>query len=127
MSSNPPTSFRNPLYFPSFTACPSEDVLDLGFYHATDETFYKPIRHWCLLAEIISVEHFLRLRLVVKDNFGQQAIVAFYLDNDAELPRNVKRGDTIAVLYANQHRFLDGTVGLRIEGASVVQVCVRGN
>lgn len=125
MSPTTPTSLRNPLHFPSFTACPLFANLDLNYYHTLDGTNYQQSRHWCFLGEVLEVEYSLRLRLVVRDITGIQIVVAFYLnDNFAKQPRGVRVGDTIAVLYANQWGFMDGTVGFRIENAVVVQVCL---
>jgi hypothetical protein len=39
----------------------------------------------------------------------------------------VKDGNTIAILYAEQHPFMDMTVGFRIEDADLVQVIYIGD
>lgn len=121
MTSTAPISLRNPVHFPFFDACPSEYGVDPNFYSNTEGVYYQPSRHWCLLASVLEVIHFVRLRLVAQDATGKRINIAFYLESG--VPPNVKVGDTIAVLYAPQHHFLDGTAGVRVEEGDEVLVC----
>ena len=56
-------------------------------------------------------------------------MLAFYLDTGEELPRiflkHAKAGNTISIMYAEQHNFLDGQCGLRIEDVSCVKVSYK--
>ncbi|KAI1149017.1 hypothetical protein F4825DRAFT_464445 [Nemania diffusa] len=75
-------------------------------------------KHSCLLGEIIQADTFIRPRLVCRDVNSRQLVVAFYPDNEAEMPRlqsGFKVGHTIAIFYPVSHGFLDGSVGIRVE------------
>ena len=126
------TNLQDERAFPSFSQCPYEGYYD--YYHNREDGVFPPTRHWCYLGEITERQHFTRLRLTVKDRKGDNVITAFYLDpsisfgiTDVPLHPNVpmsltSEGNTIAILYAQQHDFLDRTVGFRIEDADQVQV-----
>jgi hypothetical protein len=119
----PPVDLRTDRAFPTFLLCSDDNSIDLDYYATNDGSYYHPKRRWCLLAEIIEVEIFIRPRLTVRDRSGKQFIVAFYLDNDVEFDRSMYRiGHTIAVLYPHQHHFLDLSVGIRQENLESVQV-----
>jgi hypothetical protein len=65
-----------------------------------------------------------RVVVTVQDKDGKRMLVAFYFDNMAQFDyENVKVGSTIAVLYAEQHYFVDGNIGLRVEHPQFVKVC----
>jgi hypothetical protein len=116
-------NLRDQHSFPTFDSCPDENVLDLGYYGSEDGFFYRPRRHWCLLAEITDVLYLFRLRLLVQDKSGKEFQIHFYLDDDEEVdPSLYRRGNTIAVLYPNRHNFLNMTVGLRLESMKTIQV-----
>ncbi|KAF9194657.1 hypothetical protein BGZ51_008588 [Haplosporangium sp. Z 767] len=77
------------------------------------------------MAEIIDDKlaqtSFLRHRLEVKDQAGAANSVMFYLDNGVALnTKHFKTGNTIFVRYAEQHAFMDGSFGLRVEDPSMV-------
>jgi hypothetical protein len=109
--------------FPTFGSCPDENGLNLEYFGSEDGFLYRPRRHWCLLAEITDVVFFLRLRLWARDKAGNEFPVHFYIDDNEQVdPRLFRVGNTIAVLYAQQHFFLDMTVGLRLESMKIVQV-----
>jgi hypothetical protein len=118
------TNLQDEQAFRSFSECPHFD---------REDGVYGPLRHWCYLGEITERVVFTRLCLTVKDKKGDKVIVSFYLDSDKPgifnfpVHRNVpepltNRGNTIAILYAQQHNFLDGSIGFRIEDAEKVQV-----
>jgi len=117
------TNLQDEQAFRSFSECPHFD---------REDGVYGPLRHWCYLGEITERVVFTRLCLTVKDKKGDKVIVSFYLDSDKPgifnfpVHRNVpepltNRGNTIAILYAQQHNFLDGSIGFRIEDAEKVQ------
>lgn len=100
-------------------------------------------KNWCFLGEIERISGIGRLCLDVKDREGTAVRIYFYLDrmsagliefvdNPFEItyPQHVnvpqqlvKEGNTIAVLYAKQHRWLEGSTGIRIEDGDMVKVC----
>ncbi|KAL5409510.1 hypothetical protein PMIN04_011019 [Paraphaeosphaeria minitans] len=95
------------LYFPTFEECPNENYPDLDFYELKAGFALVPKRHWCLVAEIADIEFFVRLRLWVKDRTGHEFPVSFYIEDDQrwlDLTR-FRKGQTIAILYAEQHFF----------------------
>lgn len=117
-------SLRTDPAFPSFQSCPDENDIDMGYYDTPDDLRWFPTRHWCLLAEIIEVSTFIRLRLQVKDKDGHEFLIAFYLepDNTGLHPSDFHQGHTVAILYPHQHGFLDLSVGIRQEEITRVQV-----
>lgn len=86
---------------------------------------YHPTRHWCLLAEITDIENFFRLRLLVKDHRGGAFPITFYLRDGAPDVRQYRVGQTVAILYAHRHGFLDMTIGIRQEESSTCKVSVK--
>jgi len=127
--------------FPPFNLCPHDDL----FYYRQlgRRSITSPIHHWCFLGEIESISGIGRLCLDVKDKEGTTVRIYFYLDRLSPRvlsvcfepsgitypehanvqPELVKEGNTIAVLYAEQHRWLQeqGT-GIRIEDGNFVQI-----
>ncbi len=116
----PHADFRNNKTFPTFAGLPEENDISVAFYRTGDGFSYMPRKHWCFLAEIIEVEQFVRLRLIVRDKSGATAAVAFYTDGRGS-EFAVQPGHTVAILYAHQHGFLDMTTGLRVEECSTVK------
>ncbi len=55
-------------------------------------------------------------------------MVAFYPDNGHELPKDLlkhaKAGNTMSIMYAEQHFFVDGQQGIRLEDDDVDRVKV---
>lgn len=122
------TGIHDERYFPSFASCPNDSDLDPVFYATPDNFRYGPKHHWCLLAEIVDVEVFIRLRLNVRDKTGKVFRVMFYLedpDQDSRMPNNAEQyrpGHTITIMYAHQHLFLDCSIGIRQENVRSIQV-----
>lgn len=137
------TFLLDPLAFPSFLSCPNEYVYSPTYDYQPGSS---PAQHWCFLGEIEEISGIGRLCLDVKDREGIVARIYFYLDrlspsvreihvNPPSItypehanvpPRLVQKGHTIAVLYAQQHRWLaERSTGIRIEDGDVVQVCDR--
>ncbi|TKX18743.1 SET domain-containing protein 12 [Elsinoe australis] len=108
---------RSEVAFPSFKNLPSDSGIDMRYFGTSDGFNYGPVKHWCFLGEIIDVQTFLRLRLVVKDKTNQRLIIAFHTDErGGELDLTLlQKGYTVAVLYAENHGFLDMTEGIRHE------------
>lgn len=123
-------SLRNGLHFPSFRSTPHENDIDESYYTIQPNMVYHPKKHWCFFGEIKSLSNFNRLRLEVQDSNGDVIPVAFHMQRPgmriftpdmtvySEIQKyNVKFkvGHTFAYLYAQQHDFLDGSCGFRIE------------
>jgi hypothetical protein len=132
------TNLRDAQAFPSFEDCPHENDVPYAYYRERGGV-YRPIRHWCFLGEITSRLVFMRLCLTVKDRRGEEVPANFHLDPHEgprmftpgmsnfpvhpNIPKSLtEEGNTIAILYAEQHNFMDGTIGFRIEDANRVQV-----
>lgn len=124
------TNIQDEEAFPSFEDCPHENDIPFTYYRERGGVYY-PIRHWCFLGEITHRLVFNRLCLTVKDRTGKTITVSFYLNPHTlgEMPVHpnipkalTKKGNTIAILYPEQHNFMDGTIGFRIEDATRVQV-----
>jgi hypothetical protein len=112
--------------FPPFGDLPHEDdlILDHEYYAAVDG-FRLPQKHWCFLAEITDIISLGRVVLTVRDMRGQEELrVAFYTDDrgrDIPLSR-LERRHTVAIMYANQHDFLDMSHGIRQEEMRTIKV-----
>jgi len=109
--------------FPEFSTCP--DAGEERDYRVTPNGLQDfPGRHWCLLAQIVEAENFIRLRLVAKDKTGHEIVIAFYppASDPGVDPKRFKVGHTIAILYPYRHEFLDRTKGIRIENSKHAQV-----
>jgi hypothetical protein len=115
-------NFRNEETFPTFAGLPGEDDIDRAFYDTTDGFRYIPRKHGCFLAEIIDIEQFLRVKLTVRDKAGATVPVAFHTDGRGAELTQLQPGHTIAILYAQQHGFLDFTTGIRQEEYNGIKV-----
>ena len=115
--------FRSNHTFPPFSRLPDDNSIHEGFYTSQDEFHYFPRRHWCFFGEVVSVQFFARLRIVVRDKSGTMVPIAFYDDGrGTEFLGKVRPGFTVAILYAIQHGFLDLTTGIRLEDCSSIEV-----
>ncbi|KAK3689464.1 hypothetical protein B0T22DRAFT_172636 [Podospora appendiculata] len=117
--------FNNAAAFPAWDLLPYDNMIDKRY----DDQNGLPKRHWCFLAEIhsYSLLSFLRFRTVVNDDNGQDSIVAFYLDNYDEFDASkLQSGHTLAIVYAQQRFFLDGTYGVRVENPKHVRIFPLG-
>jgi hypothetical protein len=113
---------RNNVTFPAFSDLPHENDVDPTYY---DEGPYKfsPRRHWCFLGEIVDSYGLFRVLLRVKDKDGQVVTIGLYTDDRGRaLAPHIKEGHTVVVLYGEQHSFLDMTVGIRVEEASIIRI-----
>ncbi|KAF9582587.1 hypothetical protein BGW38_011001 [Lunasporangiospora selenospora] len=100
----------------AFEDLPGENDIDDRYHRMQDGHLLVNRIHWCFMAEIVEVGTFIRVRLLVRDRKGQEIPIAFHLDNDTPInPMIFTKGSTIFILYADQHYFADGTVGIRVE------------
>ncbi|KAH8099842.1 hypothetical protein BXZ70DRAFT_222042 [Cristinia sonorae] len=122
-------NLKNQNYFPTFNNLPEDDDLDLRYYDDPHNMGrYGPTKHWCLLGEIVQPIPYFRPMLRVRDKVGKEFLLAFYLDSDQGIPkdmlRHMKPGNTISVMYADAHNFSDGQHGIRLEDSDVERVKV---
>ncbi|KAF8269767.1 hypothetical protein EI94DRAFT_1785121 [Lactarius quietus] len=137
-SLTPKTSLRDEQAFPSFEDCPHENDVPYTYYGEREAGVYHPIRHWCFLGEITDRLVFNRLCLRVKDRSGEEVPANFHLTPregprmftpgmsnfpvHGNIPESLtEKGNTLAILYGQQHNFMDGSIGFRIEEADLVQ------
>lgn len=125
--------FKNTLYFPCFDQLSHEDDLKESYWKEdpNQPDVYKHACTWLFLGEIINDEcalnSFLRNRVFVRDRAGKDNIaIAFYPELGYFDFRQLKKGHTICVLFAEKHYFLDRTIGLRIERLDNVHVFPLG-
>jgi hypothetical protein len=117
-------NLRNEVPFPSFENLPGDNDINMEYLGTTDGFNYSPTKHWCFLGEIIEVEAIFRLRLIVQDKAKRRIPIAFYTDERGEELDQalVRKGYTVAVLYAEHHGFMDMTEGIRHETQSNLKV-----
>ena len=119
---------ENRSFFPSFQQLPYDNSIN-ELYYAPDTRngVWKINKTWCFLADITNDDSalvpFLRNRVLVTDRDGFSNIPIFFYPETGFLDFELlKRGRTLAVLYAEYHHFLDGQIGLRIENLDTVNV-----
>ncbi|KAK0267922.1 hypothetical protein LTR91_019983 [Friedmanniomyces endolithicus] len=110
--------------FQPLSTLPEEDDNNMTYYDTRDGSFFTPRRHWCFAGQIIGVERFIRLSLFVRDTNGAELRIAFHTEQRGSefAQANLKPGNTVLVLYAHAHRFLDFSIGLRQEELETVKV-----
>jgi hypothetical protein len=113
------------MHFPTFNSLPDDSDIDLRYYGDKYDGVYEPVKHWCLLAEIVTIPYF-RPMFTAKDKAGKEFMVAMYLDNDVVLPdfweKYCKPGNVVAIMYACGHGFMDGQMGIRVEDVENIKV-----
>jgi hypothetical protein len=111
--------------FPRFQDLPDYDE-PWGRYYEESGGMLSPTRHWALLADIVSVETFLRPRILVRTRFGEELWIHFYVDQGTEPTtfawQDVKPGSCICVLYAMCKQMMDFSEGVRQENFNSVFV-----
>lgn len=119
-----PGDFRNQVTFPAFSGLPDDKYITTEFYASSDGTTHQPRRHWLFLAEIVDFFTLARLQMDTKDVDGNTVPLFFYTDGrGCELePSMVQKGYTVAILYAQYHRFLFSEPGIRLENSSNIKV-----
>ena len=119
-----PVDFRNRATFPGFDDLPHENHIDPEFYTRIDELAYRPRRHWLFLAEIVDFGSLFRLQMTIKDVDGTTVPLFFHTEGrGSELePSLVRKGHTIAILYAEFHAFAFSEPGIRLEEPTHIKV-----
>ncbi|KAG2121656.1 hypothetical protein BD769DRAFT_1477755 [Suillus cothurnatus] len=113
---------RNSVNFPAFSDLPYENDVDPTYY-VQKSYIFSPRQHWCFLGEIVDSYGLCRILLRVKDKDGQIVTIGLYTDDRGQaLAPQIKEGHTVAVLYGEQHNFLDMTVGIRVEEPSIIRI-----
>ncbi|KAJ6126131.1 SET domain-containing protein [Penicillium samsonianum] len=121
---SPPSGAQRGLHnratFPPFSSLPDDGGVDMGFYRGSD----RPQQHWCFLAEIVDFNFLARLHMKISDVDGRKIPLFFYTDDRGrELePARLRRGYTVAILYAQQHAFIFDEPGIRHEDPARVKV-----
>lgn len=115
------------LYFPNFENLPEDNDIDLRYYCESPSDVYVHSHPWCFLGEVVNDDlaqiSALRNRVIVKDRTGKEDIpVAFYPESGLFDFTTLRKGCTLCVMFAEQHMFLDMTVGLRVEELDTVKV-----
>ena len=115
---------RHPVTFPGFDNLPVENLIDLNFHQSSDMVAYQPRRHWCFLGEIVDFVTLLRLQMEIKDVDGTHVQLFFYTGSRGSeiAPKLVRKGYTIAVLYAQNHAFKFDDPGIRHENPGLIKV-----
>jgi len=119
----PKTGLHNHWNFPPFLDLPDENDIPVDFYEEDSRTgVYKAKRHWCLIAEVEDVTTFGRVRVQARTRYGERFRVHFYLDQDdggqlkfSNYSALIGGESTLCILYAQQHKFMDFTTGIRQE------------
>ena len=123
--------FTNRKYFRSLDELPSDKTLHPHYDRPNIQGNMVAIRPWAFLGEIthdsMAQLAIMRNQVHVKDIDGKENIpISFYVDYSIN-PTNfdfkdLKVGHTICVRFGQQHWFLDGTRGLRIERLNSIDV-----
>ncbi|KAM7195155.1 hypothetical protein V8F33_006829 [Rhypophila sp. PSN 637] len=105
---------------------PDQENHDPMFFRYTGGGRYQPVKHWCFLAEIVSVEYSTHWVLTVKSGGRSDVRVAFDTDDEWTLfnksYEGVRPGYTVAVLHATQHNFSDVSTGVRVGNPFLAQI-----
>ena len=113
------------MHFPTFSSLPDDSDINLEYFGEFSGV-YEPVKHWCLLAEIVEPIPYFRPMFTAKDKAGKEFLVAMYLDNDVALPdiwhKYCKPGNAVALMYAYTHAFVDGQTGIRVEEVETIKV-----
>ncbi|KAG4252943.1 hypothetical protein FPRO03_08392 [Fusarium proliferatum] len=111
-------------HFPGFEDLAWDNNLDTQYYRQRDNGYWEPCKHWVFIGEIVEVHIDLRVRLTVKDRDGLEIPIAIYTESrGVELgPSNLQVGNTIVILYAVKHLFMDMTIGIRHEDLQYLKI-----
>ena len=122
--------FKSTLNFPTFDNLAGEHELDEDYWKQDPhDGVYKHACTWFFLGEITHdtsesvVPAFIRKRILTRDRAEKEEIPIFFYPERGSLDYGtLQKGHTICVLLAEQHRFLDLSIGLRIEDLDVITV-----
>ncbi|TFK60248.1 hypothetical protein BDN72DRAFT_905129 [Pluteus cervinus] len=123
MSSKKSFCLRKELHFPPLSGIPEYYCSNSGHCDAN----YNPLRRWCLLAEILSVEKFVSLVLRTRDSEGRLVTVSLSLPDYTDVKEICKVGHTVAIMFPYRNTMVDGTVGIKLsslERFEVIQSCL---
>jgi hypothetical protein len=97
--------------------------MDLDFYKEANGE-YQPLHHWCFLGEIVSHTTLHHLELELTDVDNETIPLHFYTSGlGSELsPSQIRKGYSIAVLYAQRYVFIYGDPGIRQENLQLFKV-----
>lgn len=110
------------------TFYPFLKVIDNLDYISSEFFGMRPRHSFIVLVGFISRYHHYRQRhcVYVEDRYGQELYVAFYLDFDNPCPyftwSDLRPGRFICIRDPYRHYFLDGSVGIRVDEASDVNI-----
>ena len=111
--------------FPPFPRLPNDvDISNsLGSYYrfTSDHTCVRS-RTWCFVGEILQDTSFLRRSFLIKDRAGYEFPLYFYPECGSFDYTTLKEGRTVAIMLAESHCFLDGSIGIRLEDLDTVKV-----
>jgi len=112
----PEKGLANHITYPPFRRLSDEYQPSGLYYRGWDSGILQPAIHWCFVGEIIAdvLPPVMSSVTTLRTRFGEEMIVAWYTDNGV-LPANMKKGNTLCILYAERKQFLDGRNGIRQE------------
>ena len=118
---------QNTFHFPSFKELPCEGQLVKAYWKQNKKKGLTPACTWFFMGEITNDEYsqvsFLHNRVLVSDREGQDNVpIAFYPEKGFIDYKMLKNCNTIFVASAQQHNFLDSTIGLRVEDLNTVSI-----
>ena len=118
------------LIAPSFDDLPIDNDLDETYYAPNRYGVYSVSRTWVFLGEITDCNRILpllRYRALVTDRNGRTNIPLWFYPKSGCFDYNsMKVGHTMAAIFAEQHYFMDGSIGLRLEDLNHVKVIPCG-
>ena len=82
------------MHFPTFAELPDDYDLDLRYYDdpgSDSDGITEPIKHWCLLAEIVQQIPHVRPVFSVRDKADERFTVGLFLGSRAVIPQNWAR------------------------------------
>jgi hypothetical protein len=118
------TDLRNREIFPGFASLSKSGPVDPDFYEVVNGTS-KPLRHWCFLGEIADYTMLHHLELELTDFDHEKVPLHLYTDGrGSELaPEQIKKGYTVALLYAQHRTFMYSAPGIRHDDTHKLKVC----
>ena len=122
---------RDQKHFPPFSHLLGENDVDDNYYCTDDGYSFQKKKHWCFIGEITNDDEsqlaFFRNRILVQDIEGRSDIpVAFYPNPSHNRMffdfKDLQKGSTLCIRYAERHWFLDLSEGFRVESLPFVKV-----
>lgn len=121
------TTLRWRTAFPAFMGLPEDRCINPAFYERNQEGTCLPRRHWCFLGEIVGSLSLSRLQIGLRDLDARRVELFCYTPyRGRELDYAlVRKGHTLAVLYAKRHSFLfEALPGIRHEDPGQAKVSI---